>query len=71
MPELLLLEDLRNVYVDASGAQMDWLLIAQAAQGIRHIRLLEVAEECQPQTSRQAKWAAGQLKTHATQILVS
>lgn len=70
-PELLLLEDLRNVYVDASGAQMDWLLIAQAAQGIRHMRLLEVAEACQPQTSRQAKWAAGQLKTHATQILVS
>lgn len=70
-PELLLLEDLRSVYVDASGVQMDWLLIAQAAQGVRHMRLLEVADECQPETNRQAKWAEGQLKSHATQILVS
>lgn len=70
-PELLMLEDLRNVYVDASGVQMDWLLLAQAAQGVRHMRLLELAEECQPETHRQAKWAEAQLKAHATQILVS
>lgn len=70
-PELLMLEDLRDVYVDASGVQMDWLLIAQAAQGARHMRLLGVAEECQPETHRQAKWAQAQLKSHATQILVS
>lgn len=70
-PELLMLEDLRSVYVDASGVHMDWLLIAQAAQGIRHMRLLEVAESCQKETQRQAKWAQAQLKSHATQILVS
>lgn len=70
-PELLMLEDLRSVYVDASGVQMDWLLIAQAAQGVRHMRLLEVAEKCQPETKRQATWAQAQLKYLATQILVS
>ncbi|GAA3521705.1 hypothetical protein GCM10022294_34530 [Dietzia aurantiaca] len=42
-----------------------------AAQGVRHMRLLELAEECQPETHRQAKWAEAQLKSHATQILVS
>lgn len=70
-PELLMLEDLRSVYVDASGVQMDWLLIAQAAQGVRHMRLLGVAEQCQPETKRQATWAQAQLKSHATQILLS
>lgn len=71
VPELLLLDDLRSVYVDASGVQMDWLLVAQAAQGVRHRELLGVADECQPETRRQAKWAEGQLTSHATQILVS
>lgn len=52
VPELLLLKDLRSVYVDASGVQMDWLLVAQAAQGVRHMRLLKVADECQPETHR-------------------
>lgn len=70
-PQLLLLEDLRDIYVDASGVEIDWLLLAQAAQGVRHMRLLEVAEECQSDTHRQATWAEAQLKTHATQILVS
>ncbi|OAH63528.1 hypothetical protein AYJ66_11770 [Dietzia cinnamea] len=69
--ELLLLEDLRTVYMEASGVAMDWLLIAQAAQGLRHRDLLAVAEECQPQTTRQAKWAQAKLKEIATQILVS
>lgn len=54
-----------------TGVQMDWLLVAQAAQGVRHMRLLKVADECQPETHRQSKWAEGQLRSHATQILVS
>ncbi|WP_404850697.1 hypothetical protein [Dietzia kunjamensis] len=70
-PELLLLEDLRTVYMEASGVAMDWLLIVQAAQGLRHRDLLEVAEKCQPQTTRQATWAQAKLKETATQILVS
>lgn len=70
-PELLLLEDLRTIYMEASGVSMDWLLIAQAAQGLRHPDLLAVAETCQPQTKRQAKWAQAKLKENSTQILVS
>ncbi|AWH90968.1 hypothetical protein [Dietzia lutea] len=69
--DLLVLEDLRTVYMEASGVAMDWLLIAQAAQGLRHRDLLAVAEKCQPQTKRQAKWAKAKLKETATQILVS
>ena len=68
---LLLLRDLREVYVHAAGVNSDWDLLAQAAQGIRHTDLLAVAEECQPETHRQMQWAEGKLKESATQVLVT
>jgi hypothetical protein len=70
-PALLLLRDLRSVYMDASGVSVDWELVAQAAQGVRDRQLLDVASRCHPQTVRQSKWANSQLKVRATQILVS
>lgn len=68
---LLLLRDLREVYTKACGVSADWELLAQAAQGIKHTELLEVARRCHPQNLRQMKWANGKLKESATQILVS
>jgi hypothetical protein len=70
-PALLLLRDLRSVYMDASGVSVDWELLAQAAQGVRDTELLDVVQNCHPQTLRQARWANAQLKEKATQILVS
>jgi hypothetical protein len=70
-PALLLLRDLRSVYMDASGVAVDWELVGQAAQGARDRELLAVTERCRPQTIRQTKWANAQLKEKATQILVS
>ncbi|MFS0703443.1 hypothetical protein AB6N23_02865 [Cellulomonas sp. 179-A 9B4 NHS] len=70
-PELLLLRDLRGLYLRAAGVSVDWELVAQAAQGVRHLELLELAERCHPETVRQMKWANGKLKESATQALVS
>jgi hypothetical protein len=70
-PALLLLRDLRSIYMDAHGVSVDWELVAQAAQGVRDRELLELAQGCHPDTLRQAKWANAQLKEKATQILVS
>jgi hypothetical protein len=70
-PALMLLRDLRSIYMDASGVSVDWELVAQAAQGVRDKKLLAVVQRCHPQTQRQAKWANAQLKERATQILVS
>jgi hypothetical protein len=70
-PALLLLRDLRSIYMDASGVSVDWELVGQAAQGVRDRELLDVVQRCHPQTLRQSKWANAQLKEHATQILVS
>ena len=70
-PTLLLLRDLRSLYMDASGVSVDWELIAQAAQGVRDRELLDLASSCHPDTLRQARWANAMLKQSATQALVS
>jgi hypothetical protein len=70
-PALLLLRDLRSVFMDASGVSVDWEMIAQAAQGVRDRELLAVASRCHPETLRQARWANSRIKESATQILVS
>jgi hypothetical protein len=70
-PALVLLQDLRSIYIDASGVSVDWELIAQAAQGVKDTQLMELAKRCHPDTLRQARWANGKLKESATQILVS
>ena len=70
-PALLLLRDLRSVYVDASGVSVDWEMLAQAAQGVKDRELLAVASRCHPQTLRQVRWANSQIKEHAPQIIAS
>lgn len=68
---MLLLRDLRELYLKACGVSADWELLAQAAQGMKDKDLLALAEKCHPQTIRQMKWANGKLKESATQVLVS
>ncbi|MFT4471154.1 hypothetical protein ACMX2H_14730 [Arthrobacter sulfonylureivorans] len=68
---LLLLRDLREIYLKASGVSTDWEMLAQAAQGIKHTDLLAVAQRCHPETVRQMHWANAKLKESSTQILIS
>lgn len=68
---LLLLVDLREVYVRACGVSVDWELVAQAAQGVKDRELVALSKRCHPDTLRQVRWANGKLKESATQILVS
>ena len=68
---MLVLVDLREVFVQAQGVSVDWELVGQAAQGVRDLDLLGLTRRCHPDTLRQARWANGMLKSSATQILVS
>ena len=70
-PDLLLLRDLRSLFIHAQGVSADWEMVAQIAQGIRDTDLLALAQRCHPQTLRQAKWANSRIKESATQILVT
>lgn len=68
---LLLLLDLREIHMRAAGVSVDWVMLAQAAQGIKDSELLATAQRCHPETLRQMRWANGMLKEVSTQILVS
>ena len=70
-PGILLLRDLREIYMKASGVSADWELLAQAAQGVKDGELLALTKRCHPETLRQVRWANAKLKEEATQVLVS
>lgn len=67
----LLLRDLREIYIKASGLSVDWEMLAQAAQGLKDTELLATVQSCHPDTLRQMRWANAKLKESSTQILVS
>ena len=68
---LLLLADLRQVHRMAAGVSLDWEILAQTAQALKDLELLELAERCHPETLRQMRWANAQLKVQAAQVMVS
>jgi hypothetical protein len=70
-PGLLLLRDLRDLCLAASGNSLYWEMLAQAAQAGRNRRLLDLATECHPQTLRQIRWANTMIKTTSPQILTA
>ncbi|MCZ9348739.1 hypothetical protein NGM36_02790 [Streptomyces mutabilis] len=61
---LLLLRDLRQVYVEAAGLSVDWEMLAQPAQGPKDTELLATVQSCHPDTPRQMRWANAKLTSH-------
>jgi hypothetical protein len=70
-PGLLLLADLRRLHRKATGASLDWELLAQAAQAMKQRDLLELAQDCHPQTLRVMRWANAHLKVVSPQVIAS
>jgi hypothetical protein len=68
---LLLLHDLRDLFLRASDASIHWEMLAQIAQAKRNTGLLSLSERCHPQTLRQIRWANTMLKTQTPQVLSS
>jgi hypothetical protein len=68
---MLLLGDLREIYVAAAGVSVDWELIAQGAQGAKDLELIDLAQRCHTENLRQMRWANSKLKESATQVLLS
>jgi hypothetical protein len=68
--ELVMVRDLRDVYLRASGVLADWEMIGQAAQAIVHDGLMELAARCGAEAKRQAQWANAKIKECSTQALV-
>jgi hypothetical protein len=68
---LVLLEDLRDLYLAASETSLAWEMLAQHAQARRERDLLETTTTCHPQTLRQIRWANTMIKTLSPQALAS
>jgi hypothetical protein len=66
---LLLLRDMRTLYLAACEASIDWVVLGQGAQGAHDQELLSVVSRCHPQTLRTVRWATTKLKESAPQVL--
>ncbi|MFI5688347.1 hypothetical protein [Streptomyces sp. NPDC051636] len=66
---LLLLHDLHELYLAASGNSLYWEMLAQAAQATKDTRLLDLVSSCHPQTLRQVRWANTMIKNLSPQLL--
>lgn len=66
---LVLLENFRELFLRASGASLDWEMLAQLAQAAHDTELLELTSQCHAQNLRQIAWANTMLKTSSPQAL--
>lgn len=67
----LLLRDLRELYLKAQGADLQWVVLGQAARALRDQDLLSEVTALRPQTVVQGRWARTRIKEAAPQILVA
>ena len=68
---LLLLHDLKNLYLVAQEAELAWVILGQAAKAVRDAELLEVVGECEEEAQARAKWVRTRLKAAAPQVLAA
>lgn len=68
---LLLLRDLRGLFLKAQAAEVHWLMVGQAAQAVRDQLLLDGVTELHAEVGTQIKWIRTRLKEVAPQALSS
>jgi hypothetical protein len=66
---LVLLNDLRHLFVAAQDVGILWVIVAQAAQALRDADLLGVCTECHTESIVQMHWLLTRIKTAAPQAL--
>jgi hypothetical protein len=68
---LLMLRDLRELYVTAEGANLLWVMLGQVAQATRDVELLEMVEVLHRQLISQVKWLKTQVKEVTPQVILT
>jgi hypothetical protein len=71
MSGMLLLRDLRNLYLSAQEAEIAWVILAQAAQAVRDPELLQIANHCHEEAEARGKWLRTRIKESAPQVLAA
>lgn len=70
-PGLLLLRDLRHLFLLSSGNSVLWTMLGQAAQTNKDEELLEIVTFCHSRTMRQTLWCNGMIKALSPQALTA
>lgn len=65
-----LLRDLQDLYILASLVDITWMMIKQAAQGLRDHELLDIVQRCEGETTTQLAWLSTRMKQAAPQALI-
>jgi hypothetical protein len=68
---LLLLRDLRSLFLSAEECSITWVMVGQAAQAARDRELLDLVRECHTETEIQVKWLTTRIKVAAPQALAT
>jgi hypothetical protein len=68
-PGLLLLRDVRDLYLASARASIAWTVLGQGAQAIHDQELLGVVTASHPETIRTMKWTVQKLKEASPQVL--
>jgi hypothetical protein len=68
---VLLLRDLRELWLAAQAAEISWVILAQGAQAARDAELLAFATEAHDRAEVHGKWIRTQIKHAAPQALVA
>lgn len=67
---MLLLDNLRALYLTAHRAELAWLVLEQAAKAARDTELLAAANKGREEAERRWKWVRTKLKEASPQILI-
>jgi hypothetical protein len=68
---LVLLRDLRELYLQAHAAEILWVALVQAAKAIRDADLVEVATTCQQEAETCGKWLRTRIKKASPQVFAT
>jgi hypothetical protein len=68
---LLLLRDLRELFLMAQEVNIHWLALGQVAQAVRDHDLLDEVSDLHKQTLTQIKWLKTRLKEATPQVLIT
>jgi hypothetical protein len=68
---VLLLRDLRTLFLAAEECSITWVIAGQAAQAARDQELVDVVTECRTETEIQVKWLTTRIKLAAPQALTA
>lgn len=68
---VLMLRDLRELYLAAEEANLEWIMLGQVAQAARDGQLLQLVELLHRQVVSQIKWLKSQVKEATPQALLT